>query len=430
MFYYIGPWKIVDGKYRPPEGTISCLDLRSNIDQANLNGDGYGLFVTTKSLDSDYELLSSSDFRSARTATQHQNIFESLLGYRPDGDMVSDLIFDILTRGSHPDGLAGVKTLMSANNIMDLNMINIGRVKRRGVKPNGSDFNRIRDVRREDYRKIRQADGGNNAHLKFLAMLGQEFNIRNPEDQFIPIDLPRERPVRPSTTLNESFPTDGGTLTTGQDQTWDSDAGKATVISSQLSSDSGAINVGNGGIFTISTNLSYDNMFTRMNIIALDRSGGGSGNNSVAGCIIRYTGTGPDFYVASIEQEPTTPGSDVLYSFEKIVGGVTTIIIAETDFTGTKTGMKRLECVASTFCFHDQENSEIFSTTDTSLTGNLQGGVWMNADNTQDAGDIVLDDVTVSDERLIFFCGRLNASGYLSVKGDNKFKTIKLIDLS
>lgn len=428
MYYYIGPWIIRDGSYEPPQGTIGSLDLRSIPDQSNLNGDGYGLFITQRSLDSNYDLLSSSDIRSSRAAVQHQNIFESLLGYRPDGDMVSDLIFDIMTNGSHPDGLEGVKTMLPANGNLDLNILGIGRIGRRRLVEGRSDFNRVRDVRRNDYRKIREADQGNLTHLKFLAMLGEDFQMRNPEDHFIPDDLPKERPVRPATTLHESFPTDGTTLVTGQDQTWNQNTTEGQVISSQFAQQSGTSVT---ETLIIATNLSFDNMFCRLNVIALNRSGSGSGEDSTISCVVRYTSTGPDYYHASIHQQPTTPGGDKLYSFTKVVGGVSTTLIAKTTFGGTKVGMKRLECVGSNFCFHDQESSEIFSTTDTAITGNVQAGFHFNADNTQDSNDIIIDDITISDSRLIFFCFRQNATGYLNLKGNDlkQFKTIKLIDL-
>lgn len=414
MYYYIGPWQISDQQYTPPNDCVGVLDLRSITDQSNLDGNGYGLFVTKKELDSSYTLLCAEDFRFSRCTTRHQNIFESLFGYRPDGDMVADLLFDYMVNGTDPHGLEGPKPILPRNGNLELAIgghpNNV--VKRKKLTRDSLAYNKIRDVIREDYRIVRARNNGN--HTKLLSILGKEYGIENPENEFIPRDLPKEKPTRPSTTYTETFPSNGTTLITGQDLTWDGNEGQ--VISNQWNHVDEDITT---RLVASGNELASPNLWTQIDIIALDYPSSGSDQlASHVACIARYYHNG-NYFFYELEVLTKRNGTKT-YTFWKTVGEIRTELFTDT-FSGTLTGNKRLEVIGGQLYFYDQTNNLIKNITDTSITTGGCGGFISSADINFVLGDIILDNIIISDENF-YSVYPLGVNKYLPLKGhENKY---------
>ena len=168
MRYYFGKWQIKNGIYMPPDGMLGGMDFRSLPDQSNLNQDGYGLFYGNSVLDSDYDLLGIGDIRDIRSTGRIKGVFASLLGYRPNGDNLHNMVFDILTAGSHPDGQAGVRSLVPGHTNLLLTLAGHGVLYKEKFTKNHSHFIKVRDVMRESYRLMFNNPG--EEHRKFLTI--------------------------------------------------------------------------------------------------------------------------------------------------------------------------------------------------------------------------------------------------------------------
>lgn len=133
--YYLGNFiqQTIDGErvFAPPPGVVGLLDLAPLPVQGTLASDRpVGLFVTTAAiLPSDYALLGEGDCRELSTTSAMQDAFRSLTGYRPQGDTLIDLLYDLLTDGSDPAGLSAPMPLMpGVNGWCDINLGGHSRV--------------------------------------------------------------------------------------------------------------------------------------------------------------------------------------------------------------------------------------------------------------------------------------------------------------
>jgi len=69
----------------------------------------------------------------------------------------------------------------------------------------GTQWENILKVLQADYRAVKQSpDTPNDLHRKMLAVWQRKYGIENHE-VFIPSDLPKETPVKPTTTINDTF---------------------------------------------------------------------------------------------------------------------------------------------------------------------------------------------------------------------------------
>lgn len=201
----IGNW-IWDAKqncWKSP--LVSGLDLRPISEQANAGEyDGFAkgncLVVSNSPLGS--EFISIGEAESHSTALI-KSAFQSALGYRPQGDTVKQLIFDLLTNGSHPDGELGVRPLMPDDrNNLKLFLPKLGCIHSERFKYGKHHHtNKIRDVERLNYRDV--CHSGSNR--KYLGGLGLKYSVDNPHELFIPDDLEIVQPAKPETTYSDDF---------------------------------------------------------------------------------------------------------------------------------------------------------------------------------------------------------------------------------
>lgn len=209
MKYYLGPY-IWDGNlYVHPTGATSAIDLRNHEKMSTPNlSNGIGLFTGD---------INDSNYAELKNISLAKDTWQSLVGYRPEGDTVNSLIFDHLTNGADPKGLDQAKPLMPSARRLNIFLEN------RLIKTKRFDFgtspetNKIQAVLQEEYQKV--YDNHYEMRKKFLGYHGIKLDLSDPENFLIPIGLPKEKPEKPTTVLNESFNgSDKAQL--GQDLTW------------------------------------------------------------------------------------------------------------------------------------------------------------------------------------------------------------------
>ncbi len=219
MIFWLGPW-VWDTKgalpphWRAPDGSLSSIDLRPLPAQA-LRGAiaGVGLFGTDEAVDlgSDYRAIG----RGAKSIDvipkeSDRKIFESMIGISGVlGTTLSEWLWTTLSLCADPTGDSGPRPLMPTTH-RHLELIHNGELVRVPFRLGMAEAAAAIAVMQEDYRAIRRAtlDGKTtHAHLhrKVLGFWGEKFGVNNPEDIFIPARLPKEKPLKPTTTITDSF---------------------------------------------------------------------------------------------------------------------------------------------------------------------------------------------------------------------------------
>lgn len=388
MKYYIGKWQLQNGVYVPPTGMVGGVDLRSIIDQSNTKQDGYGLFFGNSSLDSDYDFLGSGDIREIFSSSYLKSVFESLLGYKPKGDTLCALLKDILTDGSDPEGLEAVASLLPGNSFLQIALPEHGTVDFERFNRNHKHFDKVKLTLRKVYREV-EKHSKDNEHRKLLTRLGIKYGVADPENHFIPKGLPKERPLPPQTTFTESFPTNGGDLTTDQDLTWSSNPTDCAVVTGAFQANVAEAEI--EAIVEAQHDLSDSDMYTKLSVSTLNASAGQNSFINSVGVGVRMdisTTTNGYFF-----EKTHSSGGLQRYTVYKYVGGTRTELVPLTTITSSLTGNLELQVVGSTLTYVDEG-----MTTDTSIVSNLRGGFTIASDELDAAGDIRFDNVEISDD--------------------------------
>ncbi len=227
MNYYLGPYQWIEDTWQPPASTVGSIDLR-NLTQMGtpVVQDGYGFFATIDPVRG-YDLLGRGDLREINSTRSMKSMWDSLLGYSPNGDKLVDLLYNHLTMGSDPIGTNTCKPLTPTKGNLAIHLGGHGRVKatqfRIGHSP---ETNQVISVYQEDYRHIRQLsiDGKLpvNQHRKVLDYWADVLGVRDPQQIFIPSNLPIELPLPHDTSISENF--DGADdAAIGKQLTWVAD---------------------------------------------------------------------------------------------------------------------------------------------------------------------------------------------------------------
>lgn len=252
--YYLGHWHWItegdDGYFAPPSGVVGLIDLAPVPAQAVAgSARPVGLFVTTAAvLSSDYTLLGEGDCRELNATAAMVSAIQSLVGYRPRGDTLADLIYDVLTDGSDPDGGSAPMPLMPGlNGWCDVRLGGHSRIvssKFEWGKPcsrGRGHWQKVRSVLRKEFQRLfddAKAGKLNDAehHRRVLDFWCDKYRMQGAEDwkEFVPPGLQRDVPgrLKHQTTITESFDT-GDSDTLGPDLTWAEVDGDWDIVSNQ-----------------------------------------------------------------------------------------------------------------------------------------------------------------------------------------------------
>lgn len=249
MRTYLGPWveDNVGGErgWRPPTGCIGGVDLRTLPQMSQLGiTPGIGLFVCESVLPSEYALLGEGDPAEVRTTGRLRSLWASLAGFAPQGDTLDALLIDHLTRGADPEGLSAPKPLMPSKrgrgHWLELHLHRNVRNRPFAFGEDATDTERVRDMLRREFRgyfhdagmgRLRDASH----HLRILDYWCEQYGLDDWQ-AFVPPDLRPHVPgrLKHETTLNESWPTNSSTISSGQDLTWTETSGDLEVRGGRL----------------------------------------------------------------------------------------------------------------------------------------------------------------------------------------------------
>lgn len=214
MKYWIGPLVIYSAPSRlgPPANVLGLLDLRSN--SAFQSNDANGIFLWTRDdvdLGSKYSLLGQGDARTIAVTKPVRDVLSLVIGKQVLGLTLSDCLWSILTTQSDPFGINGPKSLMPTRELnIELVLQGHGKVVDKPFSLQMPEATPVITILQEEYRQVRESvlagkTSDPQLHQKILDFLGSKFKVGSPQDIFIPADLPKELPVKHSTTLSDNF---------------------------------------------------------------------------------------------------------------------------------------------------------------------------------------------------------------------------------
>lgn len=407
-FYYLGPWQTSlddDGStyYHAPEGVYGLVDLRPLSPTHD-----FGFFASDIPLNGDYTAFGDGETYIADMALtpQQRSLWSSMLGIGAlSGTKLLDALWETLTVHADPEGGNHAKPIIpTVDGNLELWLPGHSLVHSRKFQGESDpSWSRVQKVMQDDYRAMRayamrKSDEilnprGNSDRARWLAsqpreareawaLKQRELPLRwlecmrrklriDPEraNQLVPGDLPFEGTREPETTLNETWPTNGTDIGTGQDNPWTEMDGAYEVASNDLTRTS-------GGTWTLArcdTALSSADHYAK--VISAGSKPSSSDELWVAARVV--TGGAHTYYCTRLRGSTAT--TDL---FKGISSSYTSLA---TDGTSWSIGDSvQVRCNGSSITARIND-TQIMSVTDTSITGNTLTGC--GPKNNTDASD-------------------------------------------
>lgn len=371
-YYYLGPFQEteINGETMrvPPESTIGLVDLTPPNSLENI-----GFFATTEELGEDYFILLHGDIVKDNSTEGMKDLWEENTGYRPNGDFLVELLWDYLTVGSDPSGVNNVMPLMPTHELLlELHLGGHSLIKSEKFNINLSPHkDKVIEVLKNNYRKSKEESEKNkdNKYLKILDFMGEKYGVSNPEDYFIPDDLPKEKPLKHETTITESFNT-ANSDTLGPDLSWTETEGDVDILNNQASVPANAVGSARTG------SVSSDDNYVQADVY-LDR---GSDTQSLIIVTTRRESSGNVNYYG-VRITDNSAGDSI--QLEKRVVTTTTTLEGPTSITVSSPETIKVSADGSTIKGY-RGVDEVFSQTDTAITTSVLSGFrgYMNLSGT------------------------------------------------
>lgn len=263
---------------RLPASCVGYVDLRSISEIQSPTPQGFAFAASPQPLGGT-TLATSLHMGMTPATAMIKSAWQSVMGHNPQGDTLTDLLWDQLTVGSDPSGGSGPKPLTpDVDGFLRLYVGGHSEVRReRFVWGTHPHTNRLRDLLRLDFRRVFEQD--QIISRKVLDSWCVKYRI-NQWQEFVPPSLLPHVPGRlpRATTITESFNKADSTIL-GPDLTWTELSGDWAVESNRA-----AKNTVNGGrdMVRADTDLSSDDHYTQVVIL-------GGTNVTAQGPVCRMT---------------------------------------------------------------------------------------------------------------------------------------------
>lgn len=391
MRLVLAPWeRIVE-----PDGQVvwikpgndyrgGCIDLRTPAQAAMATGpaQGLGLFAYEDLPASIQVVADLGDDPLARMTPSRRNALADALGIGrrnlSDGSLGQLLGEQLLGQHADPSGTARVKPLKMNARGAEVRIRGFGRIWRARLDKAHPVYARTIETRRLDYERNRtllmaqaqdEIRGGRDRDEALAAALMplQKWTgwdrraLSASEDELLPPAYRADRSREPETTLTESWPTNGTTISSGQDQAWNEDSGNVSVAS-------GRLELGSGSAYGRCTNaLSSD-----------DHSHAASGSfastteaHHYKVCVRKINSTVETFYCIWVRQEVAAGADGSL--LRRLVSGTSTQLDGNTDDPGVGPHAASVQANGSSISAA-RDAVSLGPVTDTTITGNLLVG--------------------------------------------------------
>lgn len=384
----LSPWLWYDdavfGYWGPPSGCRAAIDLASlGQIEAAIPGQprGWGIFdcdeIPRDLVDLGGVALASDDIRDARPDGKMLDAWQSLLGYRPNGETFADLVWDQLTAGSDPQNADRSGVLMPTT-ARRLELLFGGSVLRRdrfdfGQHPHTAQVTAVIKRQLEQARidaldgklispVTRQPDG--EYHRRILDSILEKYAGRNEslKAELLPLVKPdswlaNEGALPHATTITDDFnrANSSGLGSSGEGWSWTAVVGRLDISGNQA-----IFGTGTNPTSRAESDLSSADHYAQWTRTASVLST----NYVMPSC--RYAGAATTYYCAAIR--PSTP------AIYKRVTGTFTLIIAGVSTSGAAGDVIQIRANGSTIS-QRLNGAEDVAHTDTVITGGTRTGV-------------------------------------------------------
>ena len=191
--------------YTPPSGTVGLIDLRAALG-------GFGFFTTPDGviLGGDYTAFGKGHLSEL---SESKVMWSSMLNIPSlEGTTLLDWLWNTLTIHADPTRTTHPASLMpTSRNVLNLHLGGHSLVRSKPFNPSMPEAAPVIERKQEQYRQYRQLalDGKLNAdpefHRRILDSWGEKYKLKNPEDIFIPSDLPKETRLPHQTSVSDDF---------------------------------------------------------------------------------------------------------------------------------------------------------------------------------------------------------------------------------
>jgi hypothetical protein len=278
---------------------------------------------------------------------------------RVDGDTMTDWLWDVLSNRADPTGLTGAKPLMPTHRrMLELQVWGHSLIRSIPFDLASAHGLKCRAVIQEDYRRIRSlALDGNTRdpeiYRRVLDALGEKHRVSDPENYFIPADLPKETRLPHATTITDAFTDTNGTSldahTTGGGWNWVENASTW-----EIQGNAATCTVGGGGnIAFANTDLSSDDHYSQITATTVGSDTG----------VVTRVAAETDAYLGRFTTSNQIYVRDTNYSLIATNAGS----VADGDIF-------KMESDGSTHTFY-KNGSSVLSVGDTVNTGQLKCGI-------------------------------------------------------
>lgn len=382
------------GYHAPPSGSSCVLDLRSNTQSAvQGQSSGYGFFAFTGSVPASAVSLGSGDCREIQADAALRNKLKSTLSLsgNPAGATMIDCVADALNTMGDPTGVSGPKPIMpDANGLLEIHLSGHSRVwsgsldvaELLSANPRGH-ANRIRDVIRADL-DAAEAIGGAPLLRKALGAVLLKCGYTRGElksgapgkaaewQRLLSTNVKAKhggnaKPGKPDTSFNETWPNAAADIeATAQALSW-------TTLNTDGFSDT--IKVASG---TARASSAFSNK------LGICSSAVSSADHYTEAMITGTAGAGSSFLTAR-----NAAAAGTFYSFgwyygqtrkiQKVVAGTITLLSNTLESVTPSSVLCRCNVAGSTIT-GSYTGATDATATDTAITGNLRGGIWIYID--------------------------------------------------
>jgi len=368
MRCWLGPWvwRSLAGRFSwgAPSGALGTLDLRSEPQRmAGPTPLGSGFFVTANptNLGAEYQNLGIGDPRDLILGESQKRLVESrlsLVGLLA-ANRLSDVLAEVLMHKSDPEGLVRALPLDPTHAREYEIWVGGVRIYQAALDPADAGFAPTLDMLQRIYRRVRQEvlDGllPPDHHRRMMGTWVMKYLI--PYRTMQPSDLPDEPALAPASTFTDNFNrADSDTPGTG----WAEEIGDFDILSNKMTCPA----VGIEGSLRNTNAMSASDHYSQAIV-----SGPASGDDQIAGMNVRFHVSQNTFYTGWLY------ASDTKYYLSKMESGIRTEIGTAVTITMGLPEVYKTQVSGSTLkCF--QAGVERRSETDTSITGNLRGGMY------------------------------------------------------
>lgn len=372
--------------WEAPAGASFALDIRPAGAKPQLEANHWAIFKAD-SLPSEYELLGELDDNASGAV---RSALASAVGGPVQGDTLEDLLWHILTEKGDPTGADICKPIMpTSKGYAELHIRGSVRRQNFNINDGSTHANRCLSVLQNDFNDI-----PHEVREKVLGGLCRKHKVSFQDsakwEKFLPSVMRGSyQPKNPQTTYTDDFNrADSDTLGAQWTETGFGVSGNFRITSNAMTQDADS----NTGYCRWEQDLSSSDNYAQCAVTTLNTAAGGT---IALGPACRFQSGDTTMYVHMAVNSSTGSPNPCGRTQRVETGSVTTLDLRSA-YSQSLPDTFRIEMDGSTL-LSTIDGVTAYTTTDTNITTGLRGGFRGFVNNSNNTGDVVVDDFETGD---------------------------------